>query len=120
MAELFGETSEAAPDTAFADTGEVPAGVDEDFDLSVFKAEDEGAVAATDDSLFEIGDLEPVEQPVEQVVGAPSAEAAVSRIRALTEERERPGSALVTVLVVLAFLAVTFGGMVLWHLSQGR
>ena len=50
-----------------------------------------------------------VEAPVATVEG-------VSRIRALTEERAMPSTMAFTALILLAFAAVVFTGMLLWHL----
>jgi hypothetical protein len=115
VAELFGEEPAAvSPDQAFA----APA-AEEDFDLAVFQQEAvpaEEALPTTDESLFEeAGEraAAPDEQPVETV--EPGVEA-VSRIRALTEERAAPSTALMTAAILLAFAAVALTGMLLWHL----
>jgi len=117
VAELFEEeTVPASPDEAFA--AAPAAAAEEDFDLSVFQQEEaaaEEALPTTDESLFEeVGEQAPVEEahPVEAVEPVEG----VSRIRALTEERAAPSTAAITAAILLAFAAVAFTGMLLWHL----
>ena len=112
VAELFGEeTVETPPDEAFA----APA-AEEDFDLSVFQQEAavEETLPAGDESLFEVGE-EPVPTEVEQPPEGAAVES-VSRIRALTEERAAPSTVAFTAAILLAFAAVAFTGMLIWHL----
>ena len=117
VAELFDEEpAQASPDEALA---AAPAAAEEDFDLSVFQQGEtatEEALPTVDESLFEevgAGVSAEEEQPVEM---AQAEVEGVSRIRALTEERAAPNTAAITAAILLAFAAVAFTGMLLWHL----
>lgn len=113
MAELFDEEAgEAPPDEAFA------APAEEDFDLSVFQQDvaTEEPVPVTEEGLFEMGAEAPPAVAEQPVAEAPAEVEGVSRIRALTEERTAPSTAVFTATVLLAFLGIAFTAMLLWHI----